>query len=242
MAIDEAITDSVMKKLSPPTLRIYQWSEPSISIGYFQKFSDLNLDYCRERGYPFVRRVTGGTAILHGLEMTYSFSSRNDCEPFRGGLLQNYFAISSAIVASLNALKLDAALNMVKNKIHTPLCFSASSYGEVTVNGKKVVGSAQKKYREGFLQQGTFLMKADRNELLKILSPDSNCYDVSGIGLIQECDPSVSMSGLKKVFVQAVKECFGARFVPEGITGYEHQYALQLVNDKYSKDKWNFRR
>lgn len=243
MALDEAILKAVSEALSPPTLRLYQWSVPSISIGYFQKICDINTDYCKEKGYPVVRRTTGGMAILHDTELTYSFSARNDSEPFRGGLMQNYMVLSNALVSALRKLNLDAKLNVVKNRRQrNVMCFKTTSYGEITVHGQKVIGSAQRRYHGSFLQQGTVLMDIDRNELYRVFKREYSSDDDNGIGSVSQFIPSVSTGDVRKALIKAFEEAFSMQFVTDSPTKFELKFAEQMEKRKYSQDEWNFRR
>src|SRR5512135_1825792 len=96
MALDEAVATLLRKNGFPPTLRLYGWDRSSLSLGCFQKTSDVDIDYCKTNNIPIVRRPTGGRAILHGDELTYSFSARTDEGPFSKGLLDSYKKISAA--------------------------------------------------------------------------------------------------------------------------------------------------
>lgn len=213
MAIDEAISEAVRKKLSPPTLRLYQWAKPSITIGYFQKASDINLEYCKKKSYPIIRRLTGGMAILHDSELTYSFSSRNDTKPFRNSLIENYLSVSKALASALTLINIDAQITLIKNRRErNPFCFKISSYGEITVNGKKIIGSAQKRYKNGFLQQGSIMVDFD----------------------------AVSIKELRKALKKAFEKTFNIKFISNGPTEFELNLAEQLKNEKYSAEKWNF--
>ena len=87
MALDEAIAISVRKGGSPPTLRLYSWDMPSVTLGCFQKIRDIDIEYCRDASIPVVRRPTGGRAILHNKELTYSFSAKTDNDFFFKGHL-----------------------------------------------------------------------------------------------------------------------------------------------------------
>ncbi|HDO25241.1 MAG TPA: lipoate--protein ligase family protein, partial [Nitrospirae bacterium] len=183
MSLDEAISEAVRKKLSPPTLRLYQWDKPSVSIGYFQRISDIDLQYCGAKRYPLVRRPTGGMAVLHSSELTYSFSAQTGLEAFKGGLLKNYLAISGALVSALRALDLDARITLSGNGRHrSPLCFKTPSYGEITVRNEKIIGSAQKRYKNGFLQHGSILMDPDVAELHNVLKKYKPDRDICAIG------------------------------------------------------------
>jgi lipoate-protein ligase A len=104
MALDESIATAVRQGNAPPTLRLYGWHEPSVSIGYFQKITDVDAAYCDMRNIPLVRRPTGGRAILHGDEITYSFSSKTTSALFSTGLLDSYKKISTAFVLALKRI------------------------------------------------------------------------------------------------------------------------------------------
>ena len=247
MAIDEAISEAVREKLSPPTLRLYQWVKPSITIGYFQTISDINLEYCKKKSYPIVRRLTGGMAILHDSELTYSFSSRNDTEPFRNSLIENYLSVSSALASALTLTNIDAQITLIKNRRErNPFCFKISTYGEITVNGKKIIGSAQKRYKNGFLQQGSIMVDFDAEELERILNnynPPSPTGGMRGfsdeIGTIKKYAPAVSIEELRKALKKAFEKTFMIKFISEDLTKFELNLAKKLEREKYSTKEWN---
>jgi len=239
MALDEAISEAVRRKLSLPTLRLYEWIEPSISIGYFQRISDINIDYCRRSGYQVVRRQTGGMALLHNSELTYSLSACNDLEPFKGNLIKNYLTISNTIVSALKLINLNAQIISSKNRRQrNPYCFRISSYGEITLNGEKIIGSAQKRYKDGFLQQGSILMDSDAGELSKVLRMGGFSCEV---GTIKKYAPSVSIEDLKKALKEAFEKTLTIEFIHDGPTEFELNLARKLETEKYSADEWNFK-
>jgi len=241
MALDEAISEAVREKLSPPTLRIYKWEKPSVSIGYFQQLNDINLDYCAEKNYPLVRRPTGGRAILHESELTYSFCSRYDSLSFKGRLLEDYSSISKALLAGLKLTGVDAMSSFSRergNGHKNPACFKAVSYGEVTVEGKKVIGSAQKRYTNGLLQQGSILLNFNAAELHKVLK----CRDVedfSDIGYLMEHDPEITFDKLRISLKGAFEAEFDIKLIADKPTKYEMKRAKELDRGKYSSQEWN---
>lgn len=238
MAIDEAISLDVRSGNSPPTVRLYQWSKPSVSIGYFQKISDINIAYCRELDYPVVRRITGGTAILHEHELTYSISARTDLEAFRGSLLKNYVAVSNALLHALKLVKIDAHINLKREKpVRDPSCFRASSYGEISVDSKKIIGSAQKRYTDGFLQQGSIMLISAIGNPERILS----AY-VKGDDSIETPNPSVCVADLKQAVRKGFEKTFNICFESGGLTNSEYDLSKKLETDKYSSEQWTFRR
>ena len=238
MAIDDAISEAVREKLSPPTLRLYQWVKPSITIGYFQTISDINLEYCKKKSYPIIRRLTGGMAILHDSELTYSFSSRNDTEPFRNSLIENYLSVSKALASALTLTNIDAQITLIKNRRErNPFCFKISSYGEITVNGKKIIGSAQKRYKNGFLQQGSIMVDFDAEELERIKGGMGGFSDE--IGTIKKYAPAVSIEELRKALKKAFEKTFNIKFISAGPTEFELDLAKKLERKKYSTKEWN---
>lgn len=251
MAVDEAISEAARKGLTSPTLRLYQWEVPSVSIGYFQKASDINLDYCGKKKYLFVRRCTGGRAILHNSELTYSFSSSSKTEPFTGKLRKNYLAIGNAILEALMLINLDARVVLSQEKRQryapygayqrSPFCFNVSSFGEITVNGEKIAGSAQKRYVNGFLQHGSIIIDSDMNELINVLNHECSGQDSFKIGTIRKHAPMLSVAALKEAVIEGFEKSFGIRFTSGCLTEFELNLARELEKTKYSTPEWNFR-
>ncbi|MBI5026890.1 MAG: lipoate--protein ligase family protein [Nitrospirae bacterium] len=244
MALDEAIVEAVRKKLSPPTLRFYQWSVPAVSIGYFQKISEINIDYCNRMGYPIIRRPTGGRAILHDSELTYSFSVRTDIAPFTGRLFDNYMAISKAIISGLSALGLDAVISYSKKRDarhKSPSCFESISYGEISINGQKFVGSAQRHYADCILQQGSILLDLNIKEQCKALNLNID-ENPGGIGAIAKYNGKITINNLQNSLSMAFPNAFGIKLSMERPTQFELNLAQELEKEKYSTHEWNFRR
>jgi lipoate-protein ligase A len=171
MALDEAIAAAVRNGHSPPTLRFYGWCQPSVSLGAFQKITDIDTGYCAANDVQVVRRPTGGRGILHGEELTYSFSAKNE-GLFSQGLLDAYRKISAAFSLGLQRLGLSVKMENRRgrrsNLERSPLCFQSTSYGEITINGKKLIGSAQKRWGDGFLQQGSMPYTVDFTALAAV--------------------------------------------------------------------------
>jgi lipoate-protein ligase A len=244
MALDEAICEAVRKGLSPPTLRIYKWKRPTLSLGYFQKLSDIDLDYCAGKDYPVVRRLTGGRAILHDDELTYSFCAKKDTLSFNGDLHNDYTVISSALVGGLKQFGVNAEMSFVRKRAadqKSPACFKVISYGEVTVNNKKVIGSAQKRYKNGFLQHGSLLFGFNEQELRNILQ-ESEGDDFSSIGSVTECADKESYNKLISSLKRSFENALDTKMITDGPTDYEMKLTEELGSKKYSTGKWNARR
>ncbi|NWF52444.1 MAG: lipoate--protein ligase family protein [Nitrospirae bacterium] len=242
MALDEAIAINVRKGNSPPTLRLYGWSLPSVSIGYSQKMREIDSDYCIRKGIPIVRRPTGGRAILHNDEITYSFSVKTDDGLFSKGLLDSYKKISNAFVITFLKIGLSLELRLLRNtrqvSHRSPLCFESLSYGEITVNNKKILGSAQKRWTDGLLQQGSIPISIDRKEIAKVFTLQ---YPIGEklIGL-KELLQELNCEELKNIIKVSFEEAFNKTLVPLPLSGEEKSLAHELENKKYLSHSWNF--
>ncbi len=223
MALDQAIAESVIKKRSLPTLRFYSWNGPSVSLGYFQGLKEIEIEFCRRHNIPVVKRPTGGRAILHTVELTYSF-----CSPYNGifnskGLYETYRAISLCFVEALRRLGLPVLMEEKRRARygHNPLCFMSTSYGEVSLFGIKILGSAQRRFKEGFLQQGSLPYFIDR-ELMKgvfRITPEG----LSGLYEILEKE------GLKRPEEEDLKS--------EIIKAFERRFQVSLIREGPSEDE-----
>lgn len=245
MALDEALAISVRKKSSPPTLRLYGWSTDSVSIGYFQKASDVNLDYCTEHTIPLVRRPTGGRAILHGQELTYSFSVRTDISPFAKSLRDSYEQISRALAHAFReaGIVVDSCKKRQKNSARAgnPLCFSSRSFGELHIENKKVVGSAQKRWPDSLLQQGSIPHEYSE-ELLRGIFGENKASSLRKCMIaLMEVKPDLSMDEFKRLVADSFEKTFGIRFLVSRPSQEETRLALDLEYYKYSLDQWNLR-
>jgi len=177
MAVDAALLQACEPHTGKPTLRLYGWKEPTLSIGYSQSL-DREIDRLRleSQDIPWVRRPTGGRAILHEEELTYSVVAPVSHPLFEGGLKTTFSAISGALLEGLRSLGLEnAQINREKKSNSDPLlraspsCFALLNHCEITVEGRKLVGSAQRRTQAAFLQHGSILIRMDRKRLNSIL-------------------------------------------------------------------------
>ncbi|MEI6290402.1 MAG: lipoate--protein ligase family protein, partial [Chloroflexota bacterium] len=164
MAVDEAIMESAGRGDTLPTLRLYAWEPACLSLGYAQSFSDVDIPRLKERAWDVVRRVTGGRAILHIDELTYSISGPTDETRFRGTILESYYRLAQGLIRAVHALGLPVEMEENAPPSNTPkgpVCFEVPSAYEIVIHGKKIIGSAQSRKREGILQHGTFPLHGD---------------------------------------------------------------------------------
>lgn len=169
MITDRAILMACNEGQVPATLRLYGWQRPTLSIGYSQEISQyIDLESCERNNIPVVRRFTGGRALLHQYEMTYSVIAPIPHPAFPGSLKGSFERISQAILESLKIGGIEGATVAEKNKIkggsgRSPACFSMANHCEIVVGGKKLVGSAQRRLRSAFLQHGSVILEGTPN-------------------------------------------------------------------------------
>jgi len=160
MARDEALLVGVGDRRSPPTLRLYQWNPPTISLGYFQKHADYEALEPPARGLPVVRRLTGGGAILHDLEITYSLTIPID-HPLAVAPNRLYGLAQQAVVRAMNEIGVEAE-PCPETDDSTPtrgpfFCFARRHRYDVLLEGKKLAGSAQRRTKTAVLQHGSIV-------------------------------------------------------------------------------------
>lgn len=176
MAIDEAILNAIAEGQSPPTLRFFAWEPATLSLGYGQPIADIDRARIEARGWGLVRRPTGGRAILHTDELTYSVSAPMDEPRVVGSVVESYRRLSSGLLAGLQQLGLQARAerkdpaSVVRaadgSPVFNPVCFEVPSDYEITADGRKLLGSAQVRKRGVVLQHGTLPLYGDITRIL----------------------------------------------------------------------------
>lgn len=244
MALDEAIATEVRKGQAPPTLRFYGWDRASVTLGCFQKASDVNIEYCASHDIPIVRRPTGGRAILHGDELTYSFSAKTDSGPFSHGLLDSYKRISGAFLIAFRKIgvKVETKQEREKGKVlsRSPLCFRSSSFGEVLVENKKLVGAAQKRWTNGLLQQGSVPYLYEEEKLGDIFGAEKTAPMRDCMKALKDVMPLLDDHAFRKAIASAFEEAFGIRLLLSAPSQEESLLAEELLHRKYLQKYWNF--
>jgi lipoate-protein ligase A len=173
MALDEAIMEAVATGEAPPTLRFYQWAPPCLSLGKRQPLDGVDLAACRADGVHVVRRATGGWAILHTEELTYSVALRPDDPRVSGAILDTYRTLSRGLIAGLRLLEADAAMNPVTSggaQNTSAACFEVPSAYEITIGGRKLMGSAQTRPAGKVLQHGSLPLYGDIARVARYLT------------------------------------------------------------------------
>jgi lipoyl(octanoyl) transferase len=249
MAIDEAIAD-LYPSLQQPTLRFYRWDPPCLSLGIGQRFArDVDPAACAARGIDIVRRPTGGRAILHDREVTYSLVMAAD-DPLvdRGTIVRSYLAISEALLAGLRRLGVDPRLapRPVSPRGTSAACFDQPGEYEITARGRKLVGSAQARRGSVLLQHGSILLHADVAALAAVLrlppELDGAALLTHLIALDEVLGAEPSYESVIEALIGGVESTWPVRLDPGELTQAELDRADELVRAKYGNPAWTERR
>jgi lipoate-protein ligase A len=251
MAIDEALLQSTVKNGSAPVLRLYAWNPACLSLGFAQPFSDVDEDALREKGWDFVRRPTGGRAILHTDELTYSICAPLDAPAVQGSVLESYRRLSSGLLEALNILGVGANAdkeyaNTELNHDH-PVCFEVPSNYEITANGKKLIGSAQSRKMGGVLQHGTLPLFGDIARINDVLNfPDEtsktearNRIYSHAATLEEVLGRRVEWEEAARAFSLGFEKALGVNLYESALSTEEIQLADALLSEKYGTRAWN---
>jgi len=250
MAVDEAIFEKVIKKKVPPTLRLYGWNPYCLSIGHAQSVSEVNTEELVRKGWDLVRRPTGGRAILHADELTYSICVRLDDPLVHGGVIESYRHLSNFLLTALEHVGIDAD-SKIKNEEEKhlskdPVCFQYPSDYEITFHGKKLIGSAQARKKEGLLQHGAIPLFGDIARIISVLNFKSeigrstakrNLLDRATT--IQKISKkNISYDRLSNALIDAFEETFNVRLEKTSLSPGELTRAKEIQNEKYTNDSW----
>lgn len=233
MAVDQALLESVAEGASP-IWRFYRWAEPTLSLGYFQEYADREK-HPASRACRVVRRSSGGGAILHDKELTYSLALPAG-HPLAVGRLSLYSEIHRTLVEALTQLGVPAtrlSVNSIKSRKESPfLCFQRRAEGDVLFGGFKIAGSAQRRIQGAVLQHGSILLEqsAAAPELKGIV-------DLAGVAIDAE--------SLTEMWMPLLGERLHLKFEQERLkplTSIEENRAKELVTNRYGAEGWVCRR
>jgi lipoate-protein ligase A len=251
MAIDEAILESAGSGSVPPTLRLYSWFPACLSLGFAQPVSDVAVGNLLTRGWEIVRRPTGGRAILHTDELTYSVCGQHTEPHLSGGVLDSYQQLSLALLKALELIGINAdSTNKLESlsaqEKNNPVCFEVPSNYEITVSGKKLIGSAQARRKVGVLQHGSLPLRGDLTRILQVLVyPDDIRRQEASKRLLDHATTIEDVLGypgdwwvVSHAFRNAFSTVLELDLKPMGLTAKEGQRAMELYAEKYNNPDW----
>ena len=246
MAADQTLLTLCNAGKSPPTLRLYGWSKPTVSIGYSGRgLERVNMEYCRKNSIDIVRRPTGGRILLHAEELTYSVTAPLEHPSFPKGLRKTHSVISQAIAECFEKFGIIGGAQVISKsradsggeRLLSPTCFGLSNMTEITINGRKIVGSAQRRLSNAFLQHGSVLIDFEPKKLNELfIFPDKKARQnhlsdlqkrvtcLSKEGVIE-----LNFSDLKLLFLEGLKETFAKSIEKEIWTSEEIQLREKIM-------------
>jgi lipoate-protein ligase A len=252
MAVDEAILLEIGAGRSMPTLRLYSWEPACLSLGYAQSIKDIDNDALRDNGWTLVRRPTGGRAILHTDELTYSVTAPPNEPRVVGNVLESYRRLSKALLKALDLLGLNAQANphgeTPQNQLG-PVCFEVPSNYEITADGKKLIGSAQARRKEGVLQHGSLPLYGDLTRITRVLYFPNEKERIQAADRLLEhattvetvINKRISIDQAAETFQTAFSEALGVTLIPGDLSPAEYRLAEELVEKKYANSSWTDR-
>jgi lipoate-protein ligase A len=254
MAVDEALLERVIAGYSPPILRLYAWLPACLSLGQAQPVADVDRERLVSAGWELVRRPTGGRAILHTDELTYAVIAPLNEPHVRGTLLESYLTISTALKASLSLLELAVNTRKDAETVHAtrsrnPVCFEEPSSYEILFKGKKIIGSAQARRGNAFLQHGALPLTGDLVRITRVLTfPDESARDQAARNLLARATTletalrrRVSWTETAQAFWQGFHQAMGLEFNNSKLDEEELSLAEKLQREKYAADTWTLR-
>ena len=253
MAVDEAILESVYSGDSLPTLRLYAWQPGCLSLGHAQRFAEVNMHTLAAEGWDVVRRPTGGRAILHIDELTYSVTAHESEPRVKGGVIESYLRLSQALLEALRLIGLEAQAEEKNRQQKTgkpnPVCFEVPSNYEITANGKKLIGSAQARRKDGILQHGALPLYGDLSRIITALNfADTATQARAKARLLarattveQELGKIIHWQQASNAFQKAFKDILNLELLPGELSEKEQQRTSELMQEKYAHPSWTER-
>jgi lipoyl(octanoyl) transferase len=241
MAIDEALWRGRQAGSSPPTLRFFAWAPPTVSLGYGQPLG-RDVEACRALGVGLVRRPTGGSAIYHDgpeRELTYSVAATAADLGIGGDLLETYQWIGRALLRGLRALGAPAEL-VPERPPAGPVpafCFARTGVFEIEAGGRKLVGSAQRRQGDSFLQHGAVLLGVDEPRL-RALFPTTRDPLSTLTTLEAALGSRPSFDDVAAALGEAFAREHDLDLRPGGLDPDETERVAHLVSERYASPAW----
>jgi lipoate-protein ligase A len=257
MAVDQAIAEACVAGESLPTLRFYQWKPPAVSLGRHQQIDEIDAAAAAERGYEIVRRPTGGRAILHTDEFTYSVAAALSEPRLAGGVMDSYLNISNALLAGLRAIGVAADKAPATTRAGADVSaafFEVPSAYEITMGGRKLMGSAQSRRAGYALQHGSLPLVGDITRLIDVLILDPPtagalrselaaraCTLANALG-VPDNSPQVAFAAVCGAMRQGFEQTLALTFHASPLTPAELRRSAVLIREQFANPEWtNYR-
>ncbi|MDX8047418.1 lipoate--protein ligase family protein [Gracilibacillus sp. S3-1-1] len=254
MAVDECLLNWHSEGKIPPTIRFYEWEPAGLSVGYFQKTTNkIDLDAVRRNGYGLVRRLTGGRAVLHDKELTYSIVVSEEHAKMPSSIKEAYLVLSKGLLEGYQTLGIDASFAIPEGKLETTqsaVCFEEPSWYELVVDNKKAAGSAQTRKKGVILQHGSIPLTVDDNQLYdlfiyrneKVKERARKSFKDKAISIEEAANRTVTMAETKRAFKEGFAKGLNIELQELTFSQEQEQEVIALMKSKYLQDEWNLSR
>ncbi len=223
MAIDEAILTARIRGIVGNTLRFYTWKPKAVTIGYFQSIKqEVNLDFAKKKRIDVVRRYTGGGAVFHDMELTYSFIT----EEFTSDIIASYRKICNALILGFKHLGINAVFKPIN---------------DIIVSNKKISGNAQTRKNGFILQHGTILLDVNFEMMISLLKNLKHINIREALTSVKSEIGEYNINKVKNAMLNGFKETFNCTFAEGNLTSEELALFKKLTK-KYKSQEWNFKR
>jgi lipoate-protein ligase A len=212
MNIDSDLLDNAIENNSVPTLRIYGWNKPTLTLGRNQPLDSIGVDFCNKNNIDVIRRITGGRAVFHHHEITYSFICCADFLDNGNTVIASYKEISEALILAFNKINIHLSFPEYKKvNVDKGYCMALSTGSDLNYKGKKIIGSAQYRKQNYILQHGSILIDMDMPILTSIFGTYLNRQEIT---FLKEINPDLDYFNiLPNVIKEGFEEKFNGEFL-----------------------------
>jgi len=245
MAVDEALLCSFAGDGSLPTLRIYGWDPPALSLGRFQDAKTLlDLERCRRDGVSVVRRLSGGGTIYHADELTYSIVCAPGQIPSAISVKDSFRVLTGFLIEFYRLLGLNAcyAVDTVCDGVRlgerNAFCFAGKESFDILLDGMKIGGNAQRRLKNVIFQHGSIPIINRARHGLQYMKDRAPEYAENAVSLY-DCGVNVDITALKSMLVEAFKQNMDVDISAVGLSPDERHMSEELLTAKYATDRWN---
>lgn len=251
MALDESLLNWHSKGEIPPTLRFYGWSSPSLSVGHFQKsVKSIDFNAVEQYGCHYVRRLTGGSAVLHDNELTYSLVISEHEPSLPTSVQEAYYVLTKGVLEGYKNLGIEADYAIPERKLEkerTAICFEKPASYEMVVDGKKISGNAQTRQKGVLLQHGSIPMSMDSKMLFdlflfpskKIKQRKHDAFVNKAITIDQLTNKKHTYEMMITAFKKGFQTGLDINLHPLKLTTSQWEEVYHLANTKYNSALWN---
>ncbi|PKR77196.1 octanoyltransferase [Halalkalibacillus sediminis] len=252
MAMDECLLKWHSEGIIPPVLRFYTWEPAAMSLGYFQKIDGkINVKAIEEYGFDLVRRLTGGRAVLHDHELTYSIVVSEKHPDMPKTVTEAYKVISQGLLDGYRKLGIEADLAVPEGKLNrtgSAVCFDEPSWYELVIEGKKAAGSAQTRQKGVILQHGSVPIGMDTDKLFDMFVYPTEQAKAKAKQIFSEkattmedfLNRKLSLEEVEQAFYEGFQEGLEVEFKPLELSPEQEQEVKELADSKYLMKEWNF--